>query len=87
MTETTEDDVLLGRLNHLVARSRTIRSHDRRLVLSLESDLRALRAALHARSDALAQKMSMAGARSQAVSAYSRIAFLGRSIASAPTTK
>jgi hypothetical protein len=76
-----EDDELFRRLTRLTATAKTITRSDRRVILSLESDLRLLRKALLARSDALSATMRTAGAGSRAVSAYSRVASLasGRS--------
>lgn len=87
MADDFGDDALFGQLDRLVATSKTIPRRDRRLVLALESDLRAVRAALQSRSDALAQKLNMAGARSQAVTAYSRNASMGRASAPSSTNK
>jgi hypothetical protein len=87
MADDTEDDALFGQLDRLVATSKAISRRDRRLVLALESDLRAVRTALQLRSDALAQKLNMAGTCNKAATAYSRIAFLGRGIAPASTNK
>lgn len=87
MTERSDEDALFGQLDRLVATSRTLPLHDRRMVLSLEADLWRLRAALCAGRDSLAQKLNMAGARNVAMTAYSRTAFLGRSSAAGPINK
>jgi hypothetical protein len=87
MADDADKDVLFARLDRLVAASRTVKPGNRRLVLALEADLRAIRTALDARRDGLAQKLKTAGARSMAVSAYSRIAFLGRGTTPGPTNK
>jgi hypothetical protein len=87
MSSENHDDELFRRLDRLMAMAKTIRRRDRRLVLSLENDLRALRTALHLRSDALMQKLSSAGAGSKAVAAYSRIACLRPGPAAATTIK
>ncbi|UPJ46389.1 hypothetical protein IVB30_23890 [Bradyrhizobium sp. 200] len=87
MSSENHDDELLRRLDRLMATARTIRRRDRRLVLSLESDLRALRTALHLRSDALLQKLNIAGTSSKASAAYSRIASLRSRTAAATTIK
>jgi hypothetical protein len=87
MSPANHDDELFRRLDRLMAMAKTIRRQDRRLVLSLESDLRALRTALHLRSDALVQRLNIAGTGSKAVAAYSRIASLKPSTTSATTIK
>jgi hypothetical protein len=87
MSPEKQDDELFGRLDRLLAAAKTIRRRDRRLILSLESDLRALRTALHLRSDALVQRLNIAGAGSKAVAAYSRIASLRPGATSATTIK
>jgi hypothetical protein len=87
MSPANHDDELFRRLDRLMAMAKTIRRQDRRLVLSLESDLRAHRTALHLRSDALVQRLNIAGAGSKAVAAYSRIASLKPSTTSATTIK
>ena len=87
MSAERQDEELFGRLDRLVATAKTLRGRDRRLILSLESDLRALRAALHLRGDALAQQLNLAGAGSKAAVAYSRIASLRPSMTSATTIK
>ena len=87
MSSENHDDELFRRLERLMAMAKTIRRRDRRLVLSLESDLRVLRTALHLRSDALVQRLNIAGAGSKAVAAYSRIASLRPGTTSATTIK
>lgn len=87
MSPANHDDELFRRLDRLMAMAKTIRGQDRRLVLSLESDLRALRTALHLRSDALVQRLNIAGTGSKAVAAYCRIASLKPSTTSATTIK
>jgi hypothetical protein len=87
MSPENHDDELFRRLDRLMAMAKTIRRRDRRLVLSLESDLRALRTALYLRSDALVQRLNIAGAGSKAVAAYSRIASLRPGTTSATTIK
>jgi hypothetical protein len=79
------DDALLRQLDRLVAVALRIEGGDRRVILALQGDLNTLRAVLHQRRDALAQKLNIAGARSKAATAYSRIASLGRRAAA--TTK
>lgn len=81
------DEELFRRLDRLVATAKTIQRRDRRLILSLESDLRALRAALRLRSEALVQKLNVAGTGSRAVAAYSRVASLRSGTTSATTIK
>jgi hypothetical protein len=86
MLDETDHDALFRRLDRLVAATRAP-LRDRRLMLSLQADLRALRAALCTGRDGVAHRLNLAGTRSNAASAYSRIAFLGRDAASAPTNK
>jgi hypothetical protein len=71
------EDELFRRLRRLVASSKTAHRHDRRVILALENDLMVLRQALMSRSDALLQKIAIAGTGSKAVTAYSRVASLG----------
>ena len=78
MVVEADDDALLRQLDRLVAVARRIECSDRRVILALQGDLNSLRAVLHQRGDALAQKLNIAGARSKAATAYSRIASLGR---------
>jgi hypothetical protein len=87
MSSENHDDELFRRLDRLMAMAKTIRRRDRRLVLSLESDLLALRAALHLRRDALMQKLNIAGTGSKASAAYSRIASLRPRTTPATTIK
>lgn len=87
MPPENHDDELFRRLDHLMAMAKTIRRRDRRLVLSLENDLRALRTALHLRRDVLVQRLNIAGAGSKAAAAYSRIAALKPGTTSATTIK
>lgn len=81
------DEQLLRRLDRLTATVKTIRERDRRLVLSLADELRTLLAALQARSDALAQKLSVARSGGKAIAAYARTAFLGSGVTSATRNK
>lgn len=76
------DDELFHRLTRLVADAKANARRDRRVILSLQSDLRMLRKALLQRRDALSETMRKAGAGSKAVSAYSRVAAMagGRSL-------
>lgn len=78
MVAEADDDMLLRRLDRLVAVARRIEGGDRRMILALQGDLNTLRAVLHQRRDVLAQKLNIAGARSKAATTYSRIALLGR---------
>lgn len=87
MSAENHDEELFRRLDRLIAAAKTIRRRDRRLILSLESDLRVLRTALHLRSDALVQRLNIAGTGSKAVAAYSRIASLRPGTTSATTIK
>ena len=87
MSPENHDEELFGRLDRLIAAAKTIRRRDRRLVLSLESDLQALRTALHLRRDALVQKLNIAGTGSKAAAAYSRIASLRPGTTAATTIK
>ncbi|XSC47395.1 hypothetical protein ACF1BQ_018975 [Bradyrhizobium sp. RDT10] len=86
MSSENHDDELFRRLDRLMAMAKMMR-RDRRLVLSLENDLRALRTALQFRRDALVQRLNIAGAGSKAVAAYSRIACLRSGTAAATTIK
>lgn len=83
----SQDDVLFRRLERLLATAQTVRRDDRRLVLALESELQALRTALRLRSDALVQKLNIAGTGGKAVAAYSRTACLKPGTTSATTLK
>jgi len=87
MSSENHDDELFRRLDRLMAMAKNIQRRDWRLVLSLENDLRALRTALHLRSDALVQRLNIAGAGSKAVAAYSRTASLRPGTAAATTIK
>lgn len=78
MTDRADDKELFTRLDRLLSAARLIRGGERRLILSLESDIRRVRAALSARGEALAQELRTLNARSQAASAYGRIASMGR---------
>ncbi|WP_139069765.1 hypothetical protein [Tardiphaga robiniae] len=68
----------MRQLDRLIAVARRIEGGDRRMILALQGDLNTLRAVLHQRRDALAQKLNIASARSKAATTYSRIASLGR---------
>jgi hypothetical protein len=72
-----EDDDLLNGLERLLIAARTIEHRDRRLILGLESDLRILLSKVQGRRDELARNLNAAGARSEAVNAYSRMARRG----------
>ena len=87
MSPENHDDELFRRLDRLMAIAKTIRRRDRRLVLSLESDLRALRTALYLRRDAVVQRLNITGAGSKAIAAYSRIAALRPGTTAATTIK
>lgn len=76
--DNVDEDELLRRLRRLVASSKTVHRHDRRVILSLQNDLTMLRQVLVNRKDALLQKIAIAGAGSKAVTAYSRVASLAR---------
>lgn len=78
MVAEMDGDALMQRLDRLLAIARRINRGDRRMILALQSDLITLRAALLQQRDALAQKLNIAGTRSKAATAYSRIASLGR---------
>jgi uncharacterized protein YmfQ (DUF2313 family) len=78
MVAEADDDALLRRLDRLLAAAQQIDRGDRRMILALQGDLSTLRTTLQQRREALAQKLNIAGARSKAATAYSRIASLGR---------
>ncbi|MGP9814338.1 hypothetical protein ACTZWT_22740 [Rhodopseudomonas sp. NSM] len=78
MTDRGDDNELFTRLDRLLTAAKLIRGGERRLILSLESDIRRVRAALSARCEALAQDMRTLNARSNAASAYGRTASIGR---------
>ena len=81
MFESANEDELFGRLRHLVAAAKTVRQQrDRRSVLSLEADIRALRAELNRRCAVLTEQMKDAGARTTAINAYARTGFLARGL-------
>lgn len=82
-----QDDELFRRLDRLLATAKTVRRDDRRQILALESDLQALRTALRLRSDALVQRLNIAGAGGKAVAAYFRTASFRPGTISATTTK
>lgn len=80
MFENANEEALFGRLHRLVAIARTIQRHDRRNVLSLQADIRALRAELNRRCTVLTQQMKDAGARTTAINAYARTGSLARGL-------
>ncbi|UZE49961.1 hypothetical protein [Rhodopseudomonas sp. P2A-2r] len=84
MSDGGNDDVLFGRLRRLVATARTVQKRDRRNLLALENDIRAVRAELAQRCALLAQQMKDAGARTVAINAYARTGSLARGLPLAP---
>jgi hypothetical protein len=84
MGDRGNEEVLFGRLRRLVATARTIQQRDRRSVLVLQNDIRAVRAELTQRCAVLAQQMKDAGARTMAINAYARTGSLARGLPFAP---
>jgi hypothetical protein len=79
MFEGANEDALFDRLRRLVATAKSVRQpHDRRSVLSLQADIRALRAELDRRCAVLTEQMKDAGARATAITAYARTGSLAR---------
>ncbi|ABD86442.1 hypothetical protein [Rhodopseudomonas palustris] len=79
MTDQAVDDPLLARLRRLTTAVRNAtRQDDRRRLLALESELRAVRTGLSARCRALVENINAAGAQISAINAYARCASLGR---------
>jgi hypothetical protein len=77
MVDHDGDEKLFRRLHRMLAAAHAMTGRDeRRRLLAVESDLRALRADLNARCNLLAEKMNAAGAQLNAVSAYARCASL-----------
>jgi hypothetical protein len=88
MSDHDSDEKLFRRLRRLVAAVHAMTSHDEpRRLLVLESDLRAVRAELHARCGLLVKKMDAAGAQLNAVAAYARGASLRRGASKSHTNK
>lgn len=74
-----EDSKIFDRLCRLVSKVKAMRPpHDRRRLLIVEADLKALRATLADRSKALDAKMNASQAQVHAVTAYARCASLMR---------
>ncbi|ABD05477.1 hypothetical protein RPB_0766 [Rhodopseudomonas palustris HaA2] len=78
MTDRDKDDELFVRLDRLVTAARILRGAERRLILSLESDIRRVRAGLSGRCEELAHELRTLNTRSRAASAYGRTASMGR---------
>jgi hypothetical protein len=77
MSDHDSDEQLFRRLRRIVAAVHSMTSPDeRRRLLVLESELRALRAELNARCSLLVKKIDAAGAQLNAVAAYARCASL-----------
>ena len=72
MSETRQDDALFGRLRRMIASATTAHQRDRRNVLSLECDIRMLRAELNQRCAVLTEQMKEVGTRTTAINAYAR---------------
>jgi hypothetical protein len=86
MSDQDSDDKLFRRLRRIVVAVHAMTSHDeRRRLLILESDLKALRAELNARCHLLVKKMDAAGAQLNAVAAYARCASLRHSASKSHT--
>jgi hypothetical protein len=84
MSDRGNEEVLFGRLRRLVATAGTVQQRDRRSVLVLQNDIRAVRAELTQRCAVLAQQMKDAGARTMAINAYARTGSLARGLPFAP---
>lgn len=81
MSDNRNDEALFDSLRRLVAAAKTVRQQrDRRSVLSLEADIRALRAELNRRCAVLTAQMKDAGARTTAINAYARTGSLARGL-------
>jgi hypothetical protein len=78
VSDPVEDHELFARLERLLTSARLLHGRERRLILSIESDIRRVRAALNARCEALAKDLRKLNARNQAASAYVRTASMGR---------
>ena len=85
MLENGNDDKLFGRLRRLVESAKTAHLRDRRSILSLEADIRMLRAELNGRCAALTEQMNHAGRRATALNAYARTVSLARAPSPAPS--
>lgn len=80
MIDSRIDEMLLGRLRRLVETAKTAHLRDRRNVLSLETDIHALRTELTMRCAVLAEQMKDASARTKAIFAYARTGSLARGV-------
>ncbi|MBB5049139.1 hypothetical protein HNR60_003913 [Rhodopseudomonas rhenobacensis] len=79
MTGQADDDSLLLRLRRVASAVRTAtRRDDRRRLLALEAELRAVRGELATRCRQMVERMNAAGAQLGAINAYARCASLGR---------
>jgi hypothetical protein len=79
------EDELIRRLHRLVAEVKANRHRDRRILLSMQSDIRTLRNALHEKCNALSEQMKASGRRVSAISAYARTASITRGLTPART--
>jgi len=78
VNDRADDHELFARLDRLLTAARLLRGRERRLILSVESDIQRVRAALNARCEVLAKELRTLDARNQAASAYVRTASMGR---------
>lgn len=78
MSESRNDEMLFGRLRRMVETAKTAHLRDRRSMLTLETDIRTLRAELTRRCAALTEQMNCAGRRTTALNAYARTISLAR---------
>ena len=78
MSDPADDHELFSRLDRLLTAARLLRGRERRLILSIESDIRRVRAALNTRCEDLAKELRTLNARNQAAGAYFRAASMGR---------
>lgn len=81
------EDELFGRLRRLAAEARTSRHRDRRVLLSLQHDIRAIRAALTEKRDAVSERLKASGQRISAITAYARTASIARGLTPARMNK
>jgi hypothetical protein len=80
MSDNGNDEALFRRLRRMVATAKAAHQCDRRNLLSLESDIRALRTELTKRCAVLTEQMKEAGARTTALSAYARTGSIARGL-------
>jgi hypothetical protein len=87
MFERDSDEQLLMRLRRIaVAAGSLTKAGDRRRILTMESELLGVRAAITARCEKLAAEMRASRAQLGAIAAYSRCASLTRGAAKLPTS-